>query len=88
LSVIRKGGVEIEAAILRLLHERGAGKTICPSEVARAVAGEDESAWRPLMEPVRAAAQQLVDKGSIVATQRGRTVNIATAQGPIRLRLK
>ncbi len=32
-----------------LLAERGAGKTICPSEAARAVAGSDErAAWEPL----------------------------------------
>lgn len=79
----------LEAEILRLLHERGAGKTICPSEAARAMAGGDsEEAWRPLMEPARAAARRLVARGSIVITQSGTVVDPSTAKGPIRLRLR
>ena len=31
----------IEETMLRLVAERGPGKTICPSEVARALAGSD-----------------------------------------------
>jgi hypothetical protein len=57
----------LESEILRLLEERGPGKTICPSEVARAAAGSDErAAWEPLMEPVRSAAQALVLDGKLV----------------------
>jgi hypothetical protein len=82
-------GRELEAAILRLLAERGAGKTICPSEAARAVMGGEESAaWEPLMEPARAAARRLVAEGRIVITQGGRVVDGSTAKGPIRLRLR
>lgn len=80
---------DLEAAILRLLAERGAGKTICPSEAARAVAGSEERAvWEPLMEPAREAARKLVAAGSIVITQRGVPVDGRTAKGPIRLRLR
>ncbi len=32
----------LEETILQLLHERAAGKTICPSEAARTVAGDGE----------------------------------------------
>ncbi len=79
----------LEEAILRLLGERGAGKTICPSEAARAVAGSDERAeWEPLMEPSRAAARRLVAQGRLVITQRGEVVDGNTAKGPIRLRLR
>ena len=41
----RGGAVDdrLEASILALLRERGAGKTICPSEAARAVAASDTS---------------------------------------------
>jgi hypothetical protein len=49
---------ELEAAILQLLSERGAGKTICPSEAARAVGGKDRAAWEALMEPARMAARR------------------------------
>jgi len=75
--------------ILQLLEERGAGKTICPSEAARAVAGSEvRSAWEPLMDDAREAAFALADAGQIVVTQKGRVVDGRTAKGPIRLRLK
>ena len=77
---------ELEAAILGLLAERGEGKTICPSEAARAVAGED--AWEGLMEAARAAGRRLVDEGRIVITQGGRVVDGSTAKGAIRFRLR
>jgi hypothetical protein len=78
----------LEDTILHLLARRGAGKTICPSEAARAVGGEDKAAWQPLMEPARAAARRLVADGKIVITQGGRVVDGDTAKGPIRLRLR
>jgi hypothetical protein len=73
----------LEEAIVELLRSRAPGKTICPSEVARALAPED---WRTWMEPVRAAARRLVARGAIEITQRGRVVRGPT-RGPIRLRL-
>ncbi len=79
---------ELEAEILRLLGERGAGKTICPSEAARAVGGEHRAAWEPLMAPARAAARRLVADGKIVITQGGVVVDGSTAKGAIRLRLR
>jgi hypothetical protein len=79
----------LEQTILHLLAERGAGKTICPSEAARAVASSDErEAWEPLMEPARAAARRLVAQEKIVITQHGHIVDGSTAKGPIRLRLR
>ena len=82
----------LEAAILRLLHERGAGKTICPSEAARTVAGDGSmsnvrEAWEPLMEPARAAARRLVAQGKLAITQGGAVVDPSTAKGAIRLKL-
>ena len=82
---------ELEARILELLDERGAGKTICPSDAARAVYGEGEGGspddvWRDLMEPVRRAARRLVAQGKVVVTQGGEVVDPETARGPIRLR--
>jgi hypothetical protein len=74
---------ELEAAILALLQQRAAGKTICPSEAARKVAAE---AWEPLLERARAAAQRLAADGEITVTQGGVVVDPAQAKGPIRLR--
>jgi hypothetical protein len=73
----------LRAAILKLLEHRGPGKTICPSDAARAVAAQD---FRPLMDTARAAAAELVADGEIEVTQRGEVVDIAQARGPIRLR--
>lgn len=73
-----------EDAIRQLLAERAAGKTICPSEAARLLAPE---AWREQLDIVREAAAKMVERGELVVTQRGETVDIATAKGPIRLRL-
>ena len=67
-----------------LLAERGAGKTICPSEAARRVRPDG---WRPLMERTRAAARRLVAAGEVEITQQGRVVDASTARGPIRVRL-
>lgn len=73
----------LERTVLELLRERARGATICPSEAARAVGGDD---WRPLMEPARAAARRLVARGEVEITQRGRVVDGSTARGPIRVR--
>ena len=73
----------LEQTILALLEARAAGATICPSEAARAVGGEE---WRPLMPSVREAAGRLVGRGELEITQGGRVVDGSTAKGPIRLR--
>src|SRR5438128_958261 len=74
---------QLRAVILELLDRRAPGKTICPSDAARALAGSD---FRPLMPAVRAAAADLVDAGEIEVTQRGEAIDVAHARGPIRLR--
>jgi len=81
---VRRVDIQLEAAIQRLLATRAAGATICPSEAARAVGGEE---WRPLMEPARAAARRLQADGRTVILQAGRSVDPSTAKGPIRIRL-
>lgn len=87
-SACRRRGVTatdtaLEESITTLLAARPGGATICPSEAARAVGGDD---WRPLMEPARRAARRLVAAGAIEITQGGRVVDPSTARGPIRLR--
>ena len=70
----------IRGKILELLAQREPGKTICPSDAARALAPD----WRPLMDPVREVAKAMPE---IEITQKGETVDPQTARGPIRLRL-
>lgn len=74
----------VRDCLLALVQKRGPHKTICPSEVARALGGED---WRALMEQVRAVGTELVKAGKIAVTQKGQIVNPQTAKGPIRYRL-
>ncbi|MGJ7442759.1 DUF3253 domain-containing protein [Aquipuribacter sp. MA13-6] len=79
---------ELERTTLALLDARARTATVCPSEVARSVAGPDadEAAWRALMEPARMAARRLVAGGQVEITQGGRVVDPSTAKGAIRLR--
>jgi len=75
----------IEAAVSDLLDARAADATICPSEAARRVAGDDGD-WRALMDPVRAVVGALVTRGEVEVTQGGEVVDLASARGPIRVR--
>jgi hypothetical protein len=79
---VRSEQDQLRSIILELLDRRGPGKTICPSDAARALAG---SRFRPLMETVRAAAAELAADGEIEVTQRGEVVDIAQVRGAVRL---
>lgn len=70
--------------ILRMARERGPSKSICPSDAARAVGGDD---WRDLMDQARDAARDLAKAGDVEITQRGDVVDPdANWRGPIRIR--
>ena len=73
---------ERRAATIRALLRHRAGKTICPSDVARALGGDD---WRDAMQDVRDVARDMADVGEITVQQKGETVDITTARGPVRL---
>ena len=75
--------IAIAAEILARVAARGPGRSICPSEVARALSPD----WRSLMEAVRDEARRLAAEGRIEITQRGARVDPASARGPIRLAL-
>ncbi len=74
----------IEAAILALVEKRGAGKSICPSEAARAVYPER---WRDHMRQVRQAAVHLARRGDIVILRKGKPVDPNDFRGVYRLGL-
>jgi hypothetical protein len=77
--------LEIADTILRMVRERGIGKTVCPSEVARAIAGSDEKRWRLLMKPIRTEAVRLADAGSVTISRKGRAVDPHDFRGIYRL---
>ena len=74
----------VEEAVFALLAERGPGKTICPSEAARAV---DAQEWRRLLPQVRAVAVGLARAGRLVITRHGRRADPDAFKGVYRLRL-
>ncbi len=71
--------------MLALVAARGPGKTICPSEVARALAGDHPDNWGPLMQPVRRVAVRLAHEGRVLITRKGRPVDPDDFRGVYRL---
>lgn len=61
----------VRDAILQLVHERGVGKTICPSEAAKSVS---DLKWRSVLKDVRAEAVRLMKSGEISIYRKGRPV--------------
>jgi hypothetical protein len=64
----------LRAAITTLLVEREPGKSICPSEAARSLAGSDEKNWRLLMKPIRQVAVEMARAGQIRILRKGKSV--------------
>lgn len=69
-------------ATLALLAARSENATVCPSEVARLIAGED-GAWREAMPQVHAAVDALVNEGAVQLSWKGRP--LAMRAGPYRI---
>ncbi len=77
----------IEAMILALTAARGPGKSICPSEVARALRPNPlHQDWHPLLPVVRQAASRLALAGQIDILRKGQAVDPLGVKGVIRLR--
>ena len=74
----------VEATLMKLAEARGPAGSICPSEVARALASE----WRPLLPAVRRTALRLAAAGRIDILRKGKPVQPEAARGVIRLRAK
>jgi hypothetical protein len=73
----------IRAALTDLALRRGAGRTFCPSEAARALSPD----WRALMPAVRRVAAAMQAEGALRCTQKGAPADPLAARGPIRLGL-
>lgn len=75
----------IRAEILRQTGARGPDKSICPSEVARALAPGD---WRRHMTAVRGVAATLSAEGAVDILRKGKPVPPEAMHGVIRLRAR
>ena len=73
----------ITDALLRIAAERGPEKSLCPTDVARAVSTEN---WRPLLGAVRKVAADLARQGKIEILRKGKPINPDEMRGVIRLR--
>lgn len=78
----------------RLLSTRDYPKTICPSEVARALSSSELSSlnvpdWRATMDPIRQLVWELREAGEVEVLQKGDIVDVERLEdirGPIRVR--
>ena len=84
-TVTRPDSRAIEAALLRLVAERGLGKTLDPTEVARALGGDHPDGWGPLMQPIRRVAVWLAEQGRIVILRKGKPADPRAFKGVYRL---
>jgi hypothetical protein len=75
----------IEAVLLRLVAERGPGKTVDPAEAARELGGPHPDQWGPLMQPIRRAAVTLAEHGRLVILRKGKAVDPRDFKGVYRL---
>nr|WP_133770113.1 DUF3253 domain-containing protein [Enterovirga rhinocerotis] len=76
---------DLERTILDLVAERGAGKTICPSEAARALAGKEPDAWGRVMPLVRRTAVRLTKEGRVAIRRKGKVVDPDDFRGVYRI---
>lgn len=74
----------IEDAILGLLADVPAGKSIDPSQVAR---GLDPEGWRRLLPQVRATAVGMARQGRLVILRHNKPADPDSFRGVYRLRL-
>jgi Protein of unknown function (DUF3253) len=74
----------VTAAVLALATHRAPDRTICPSDAARAVGGEQ---WRATMPVVHDVARRLAKDGVVEVLQRGKVLDpVADWSGPVRIR--
>jgi hypothetical protein len=80
---------QAEQAITSLLAQRGDAKSICPTEAARALAGNPaDDTWRRKLPAIRLAAARLARAGRIDILRKGKPIAPEDIHGVIRLRLK
>ena len=95
-DAISDAKADIVRVILDLARSRGAAKSICPSEAARALAAQagveaGVETWQSFMKPVRRAAIRLARAGEIEILRKGKPVALPAptddVRGVIRLRI-
>ncbi len=78
----------LDAIIAELCARAPAGRTICPTDAAKAFAdarGEDELGWRSHLAQVRRTAVRLALEGRLVIYRKGKMVDPTDFRGVYRL---
>jgi hypothetical protein len=84
-TATRPDSAAIETILLRMVAERGLGKSVDPTEAARALGGDHPDQWGPLMQPIRRAAVALAEQGRLVILRKGKPVDPRDFKGVYRL---
>lgn len=71
--------------MLALISGCDPDKSICPSDVARAVTGGHPDQWGPLMQPVRRIAVRLAMEGRLIVLRKGKPADPQDFKGVYRL---
>jgi hypothetical protein len=79
----------IRETLEQLCQERGPGKTFCPSDAARLLAGEGEDGvdWHSILPAVRRTALEMAQEGRMAVFRKGKPVDPQGVKGVIRLGL-
>ena len=78
----------LDALVAELCARAPAGRTICPTDAAKAFAqvrGEDELGWRSHLADVRRTAVRLALEGRLVIYRKGKVVDPTDFRGVYRL---
>ncbi|SHG09556.1 Protein of unknown function [Kaistia soli DSM 19436] len=76
---------EIEAQMRQRLLGLDEGRSIDPTELARALAGPDEKVWRRLMGPIRGTAIRLALAGDATILRKGKQADPNDFKGVYRI---
>ena len=84
----RKQGIrpldrQLEQLLMQRLDTVPRGKTLCPSEVPKALKPE---AWKPLMPRTHAAARRLAHRGKLELVHRNTILDPSRARAPYEVR--
>jgi Protein of unknown function (DUF3253) len=77
--------VAIGQEITRQTAGLAPGKSICPSDVARVLAGSHPDAWSKAMPHIRRVAVEMAKAGKLLILRKGKVVDPADFRGVYRL---
>jgi hypothetical protein len=88
MTLLHESSPSLDAVIVGLCADARLGRTICPTDAAKAYArarGEDDLAWRSHLGAVRRAAVCLALAGKLAIYRKGKVVDPNEFRGVYRL---